>query len=101
FRQLHAELLEPDRVAVAEVGIGGGRESRVERSLPGVPREDADVRHVRPEVVLEAPRASRPRGLRRAADGTMDARARALPEIDVALGRELRVRALDDASRDG
>ena len=87
-----AEGLEADPVAVLEVGVGHRRERLAGRAQPGGAREARDVGNAGAEVEARRRRRSGRRLVPVGGGGRVrHARARALPEAQVALGGELAV----------
>ena len=88
-------------VAVAEIGVAERRERLAVRAQPGAAREGADVRDAGAEVVARRQRRWRHNGgRRRGGGGVRHARACALAQAEVALGRELRVGLDGEPPRD-
>ena len=97
-RELDAQPLDPGRLDVSELRIPGGEQRSPVRAKPGVPREEADVGHVRAKVEPELGFLSALL-VRRVTDrNAANARRSALPKLDVSLGGEHSIRPHDHAA---
>ena len=100
-RQRHPQARHTARIAVAELGVGDGRERVAQGAQPRCPREGGHIRHARAKVEPRAVRRRRRRcpsltGNRRR---RRDARTRPLAQAQITLRRQLRIGVHDHPPR--